>query len=726
MRWSLFLLIMSIFQAQAISGFGQKTEISLNFKNATVASVLSKIEDNSNFYFLCNRALVDLDRTISIQANNQSVEKVLAEIFKGTDVEYVITGRQIVLTPRNSDSSALEGFQSQQQKIISGRVIDSSGSPLPGVTVVVKGTTNGTITDADGNYSISKVPGDATLAFSFVGMKPQEVKVAGKSTINITMAEETVGIDEVVAIGYGTVKKKDLSGSVGVIKASQLDQSINYNIGSAMQGKIAGVSVTSKGGTPGVAPSIIIRGAGSLNNTDPLILVDDVPCYNINLVNPGDIESFQVLKDASVAAIYGSRAANGVILITTKTGKKGAMRIDATADYGVQSVKELPLTNSDEWVKILTQMNIGAGVNPSELSSALPNIAQHPQVTGKGTDWQDQIFHTAPVQNYYVGATGGSENLTYGASLGYSSQDGIVKQSGFDRLSLHVKSDFTKGRVKIGESITVNRMLTDDSDPGNLVGSSLRAVPAYSVYTADGEYTKTGESLITKVYNPVGTLNINHARTTTTNILANLYAEVNLIEGLKFRSSVEAGNNDDKRIYHSKKHDLGFGDTYAFNVAQNNANNYNYWQIDNTLSYEKTIAQKHSLNVVIGQSALDYRKSAFSAQDQGMADGLWDLNTGQTAGVGASVSGSSSENTLASYFGRVLYSYDNRYGFMALMRRDGSSRFGKLNPWGNFPSLSAHWNVANESFFKNLATPGYGIENPRQLGKERQPGNWGL
>ena len=272
-------------------------------------------------------------------------------------------------------------------------------------------------------------------------------------------------------------------------------------------------------------------------------------------------------------------------------------------------------------------------------------------------------------------------------------------------MSLHVKSDFTKGRVKIGESITVNRMLTDDSDPGNLVGSSLRAVPAYSVYTADGEYTKTGESLITKVYNPVGTLNINHARTTTTNILANLYAEVNLIEGLKFRSSVEAGNNDDKRIYHSKKHDLGFGDTYAFNVAQNNANNYNYWQIDNTLSYEKTIAQKHSLNVVIGQSALDYRKSAFSAQDQGMADGLWDLNTGQTAGVGASVSGSSSENTLASYFGRVLYSYDNRYGFMALMRRDGSSRFGKLNPWGNFPSLSAHWNVANESFFKNLATP---------------------
>ena len=427
MKLTSFLIVVLTMTVSA-GVYSQNTKLDLSVENASIEQALLEIENHSRFIFIYESGTIDKSLKRSISVKGQSIDAVLSQLLEGTDVNYSIDDRQVLLYKKGSllntiNSLETYSLQQQQSRTITGSVTDASGAPLPGVTVIIKGKTTGTITDANGKYSLANVPADATLAFSFVGMKPQEVKVAGKSTINIVMAEETTAIDEVVAIGYGTVKKKDLSGAVGTIKTEQLDGSVNFNLSNAMQGKIAGVSIASGGGAPGSNPVIKIRGAGSLNNTDPLILVDDVPVTDMSILNPNDIESLQVLKDASAAAIYGSRAANGVILITTKTGKAGAVKINATADYGVQSIKQMALTNADEWLTVIKQMYTADNVPLTQM----PAIAQNPMVTGTGTNWQDEVYHVAPLQTYYVGASGGGENLTYNASIGYLNQDGVGK-----------------------------------------------------------------------------------------------------------------------------------------------------------------------------------------------------------------------------------------------------------------------------------------------------------
>ncbi|MGE4586329.1 MAG: TonB-dependent receptor plug domain-containing protein, partial [Mangrovibacterium sp.] len=322
MKLTVFLLLFTVIQSLGIESYSQETKFNLNYKNSSLKEILVSIENQSEFYFLYSSKIVDVDRKINaISIHGKNILETLDEIFKDTDIFYTIKNRQILLSCENDQSIAVNS--NQQQRSVSGKVTDISGLPLPGVTVVVKGTTQGTITDIDGNYALSHIPGDAILLFSFVGMKAQEISVAGKTVINIAMEEETIGLDEVVAIGYGTVRKSDLTGAVGVIKADRLDQQINTNVGSALQGKMAGVSIEASGGLPGSEMNIQIRGAGSLNNNLPLILVDNIPVTSLNNINPTDIESMEVLKDASAAAIYGSRAANGVILVTTKGGKKG-------------------------------------------------------------------------------------------------------------------------------------------------------------------------------------------------------------------------------------------------------------------------------------------------------------------------------------------------------------------------------------------------------------------
>ena len=424
MKLTTFLLLFSVFSVLAGKSYSQT--LSLKMENASLKAVLSKIEDVSGCNFLYSEKFIDVKRTVSINVENKKLEDVLNTLFAGTDVKFERNNRIIILS--NEEAPYSMSTITQQQKPISGRVSDASGSPLPGVTVIIKGKTTGTITDANGNYSLAGVPADATLKFSFVGMKPQEISVAGKSVINVTLVEETTAIDEVVAIGYGTVKKKDLTGAVGIVKADQLDPTVNSNLGNALQGKIAGVSITSNGGSPGSSPTIQIRGAGTFNSTDPLILVDNIPMGLGNL-NPNDIESVQVLKDASAAAIYGARAANGVLLITTKTGKNGPIKLEANVDYGVQQLgKKIDVCTSDQWVNIMTQMykdKYGEAINPqtgnAQYIDNMPSLALHPEVTGNGINWQDLVYRTAPVKNITVGASGGTDHFNFNASLGYLS-----------------------------------------------------------------------------------------------------------------------------------------------------------------------------------------------------------------------------------------------------------------------------------------------------------------
>jgi len=695
--------------------YSQNTKLTLDFTDISYGDLFSKIEAQSEFSFAYNGSNFDPNQKVRVNVANGTIKEILDKILPD-DVSYEIINKYVII--RNADES--NSSVSQQQKSISGRVTDSSGSPLPGVTVVIKGKTTGTITDVNGNFSLPSVPSDAKLAFSFVGMKPVEVAVAGKSVINVTMTEETTAIDEVVAIGYGTVKKKDLSGAVGVVKTGQLDGQINTNLGNALQGKIAGLTISSADGQPGGGVKLNLRGIGSVNSSnDPLVVVDGVPVASSTLdvyngrttkhsyhdafsnLNPNDIESIQVLKDASAAAIYGTRAANGVILVTTKSGKKGAIKIDASADYGTQQIaKKLGVLTSDEWVKVTTE-TYTAGNKP------VPYLALHPQVTGKGTNWQDLVYRVAPMQNYTVGATGGSENLSYNASLGYVTQDGIVKNTGHNRLILRLKSDFTKGRFKIGESVSIakegsERLSPFGNEGNNIVGAALTANPAIQVYNPAniGGYQGTVQDISSS--NPLAFINLRKNTSDWVRIVANLYGEVTLMDGFTFKSSLSATNENVGGEYRSQAMDLG---DYYSKVLYNNVSDMSQtgrlWQIENTLSYVKAIG-KHSINAVIGQSALRNQTKNFTAYKEGLPDGIWEID----AATGTSrVTGNLHANTLDSYLGRLIYSYDNRYIFTGTIRRDGSSRFGKANPYATFPSLSLAWNVANENFFKNLATP---------------------
>ncbi len=672
--------------------YSQNAIVNLRSEKQTVKEVLDQIEQQSKFHFFYNDNFVELNKIVKLDTKQANVEKVLGELFEGSSSTYkIVNDNLVVIVPKTI---------AQQQKI-TGRVVDATTKEaLPGVNVVIEGTTTGVVTDVDGKYTIPVSNTHVNLLFSYVGYLPEKVTTDGRTTLDISLQPDIKTLDEVVVIGYGTVKKSDLTGSVGVVKASQLDQQTNTNLGSAIQGKIAGVSVEAAGGSPGSGMNLQIRGAGSLNNNNPLILVDDIAVSSMNNINPYDIESMQVLKDASAAAIYGSRAANGVIIITTKGGKKGPVKIDANLDYGIQEVgKRLDLCNTDQWIKIITAATSAGNVK-------LPDIASNPQVTGKGTDWQDQIFRTSPVMNLSVGATGGSDNVNYNLSLGYLTQDGIIKNTDYERLNLRFKSDLTKGKFKFGESVLLTKETTHDmpgvaGQGGNVIGCAELMIPAFSIYdpTAAGGYNGSTGAVL-DVFNPVAALNLIKNKDDYYKALVNLYGQVEIIKGLTYKISTGVTAAEHKYISTSPVYSVApFSNSKNYMYQQSDLNKY--WQLENTLSYNRTFGV-HSINAVIGYTAYDNTYSQFEASKKGMPDGKWAMDSGTDDPTSG---GYTSESTLSSYLGRLIYSFDNRYIFTGTFRRDGSSRFSKSNRWGNFPSVSFAWNAANESFLKDLQTP---------------------
>lgn len=611
-------------------------------------------------------------------------------------------------------------FSQQNQSIkISGTVIDETGETMPGVNVIVKGTTQGTITDIDGNFTLNVQQGE-TIVISFIGMISQEIVISNQRDLKITLVSDTKALDEVVVIGYGVIKKKDLTGAISGLKADQLDQQSNGNLGSAIQGKIAGVTVESAGGAPGSGTKIQVRGAGSLNNNNPLILVDDIAVTSMNNLNPYDIESIQVLKDASAAAIYGSRAANGVIMITTKSGKRGEMKVSFDAVYGISKVnKKLDLLTADEWTKVSNAAYDAAG-------KAYLDIAQNPEVPGKGTDWQDEIFRTAPTQNYSLGLSGGSDNLKYNMSLGYYNQEGVIEKTNYDRLNLRVKTDYTKGIFKIGETVMITKENRKDmpgvgGQGGNVIGAATMMIPGFKVYDEDaiGGYGGA-KGAVMDVFNPVAALNLFDVTHDYYQTLVNLYGEVSLYEGLKYKLNVGVTTTEHKKFNYTPVYEVGSIFKNDKNTLSEESDLTQYYQVENTLSYMKDFG-KHSINLLVGQTVYQNNYRIVRASAKGMPDGIKVLDAGTEQ---AAATGYTEKNRLLSFLGRAIYSYDNRYIMTATYRRDGSSRFSPENRWGNFPSISAAWNLGNERFFTQLNTPvselklrtSYGILGNQEIG----------
>lgn len=574
---------------------------------------------------------------------------------------------------------------------VTGVVKDASGETVIGATVREKGTDNATVTDLDGNYTIRVAP-KAALVFSYVGYKSADVNVGGRTSVNVTLQEDNHTLNELVVIGYGTMKKSDLTGAVGSLAAKDMENAPVANIGQAMQGKIAGLQVVDAG-KPGDNVSIKIRGLGSINNCDPLVVIDGVPTdLGLNAINTADVERIDVLKDASATAIYGSRGANGVVMVTTKKGKEGKGHLAFATNVSFQNATKTPsLLNAAEYAALSNDMMTNAGQQTN------PDWAD-PAKLGKGTDWVDELLRTGYMQQYTLSYSGGSDKGHYYVSGGYLTQTGIVRSVDYRRFTFQENSDAqVLDWLKFSNNITVS---ADRKKQGSYdMGSTYRALPTFAVKDADGEWTgPEGNSLwYGSTRNPIGPTYVNSSKTNGYNFLANITAEISFTKWLKFKSTLGV----DAKFWFVDNYTPAYKwkPTPVEESSRYKSDNKSFTYLwDNYFLFDHTFAQKHHVGLMAGTSAqwnnndyLNAEKHIFAFQN------VHEMDNGQKMHA---IGGNEAEWSLMSYMARLNYDYDNKYLFTATMRRDGSSRFGRNHRWGTFPSMSVAWRISEEPWFK--------------------------
>jgi TonB-linked SusC/RagA family outer membrane protein len=703
MKLTLFFLLAALIHVSA-SVYSQQTKLSISLKNATVRDVLELIEDQSDYFFMYKDEDIDANRIVNIDLQEKPVEYLLYEIFKGTAVSYEVVNRQIVLVNKERN----DVFPVQQQvKTVSGKVTDQSGSDLPGVTVIEKGTTNGTITDAKGNYSL-RIPENATLQFSFVGMKTQEIVADDRTVINVTLTEEAIGIEEVVAIGYGTIKKSDLTGAIKVIRSDDIAYKATANVAQALQGKIAGVQVINSG-EPGSSPSIRVRGLGSVrSDTEPLYVVDGVLTNNITFLGNNDIESMTVLKDASASAIYGVRAANGVIIITTKRGKGEMAKVDYSGYRGFQvPVNVMKMASTPEYLTLLNEKGaIAAKKTGGEFTPY--NLDNYPV----STDWFDEILrNSASVQEHNIGFSGGNGQTQFALGGGYFSQEGLMRNHLYERINLRSSVESkVKKYLKVGLNANFSGTYTNNSP--NVAHDAYVAPPAIAVIDPEsGNYNALKE--FGDYNNPMVSLVYNNNKTRGIRIVGSAFAELYLSGDLTFKSSYGVdGSYIRDRIY-KPKYTLHGGTPTDKTEQLERKMTYSadsYW--DNTLTYTKAFGDGHHLTAMAGISAQEQKSVWQSGARLGVPqytdkngrplNNTLYLNLGDPSTQTNDDGGSHVASF--SYFGRVNYSFKEKYLVTGTVRRDGSSIFPSENRFDVFPSVGLGWVLSNEEFMKNRNT----------------------
>lgn len=707
MRFTLFLMLASIFQSFASDAYSQKTKLSLDFTKTKLVDVLDAIEKRSEFFFLYNQKLVDTDREVSVSFKNENISEILDKLFSGTDVVYTITNRKIILAPEFMATS-------QQQKSISGKVTDSSGAPLPGVSVVVKGTTSGTITDANGNYSISNIPANTNLQFSFVGMKTQEIAVDGKTNINVTLAEDAIGIEEVVAVGYGTQKKSDLTGAVYSVKSESLRDKPNANILQSLQGIVPGLVITNTQSAPGSSPEIRIRGEKSLSaSNNPLIILDGIPFEgNLNDISANDIESASVLKDASSAAIYGARASNGVIIITTKKGEKGKPRINYSGYYGVQSAeRKLDMMDGAQYFQLKVDIAKTQGKVTDYSPQAILNSAELPQyLAGKETDWQNMVLRTGSMQEHNVSVSGGSDKANYYTSLNLLNQEGIMEYSGMKRVTLRSNVDFEiNDWLKTGININLtNKDLggfiysTKSEFNGKLPdwADALRISPYGQVYDQSGRYSHYPEfpNTFYNFSNPFGN-DGSTAYNVTKRAIVNLFGEINFpfLKGLTYRLNYGVDYVTQEMDYYWPSYTY-YGLQFKGNAETNN-NNQERTTWENILKYTKDV-DGHHIDFTGLFSRESFAGKTYRQVGKGFVndDNLYNfIESAESKEIYSTLT----ETELVSYMARINYNFKSKYFLTATGRKDGYSGFGENNKYGFFPSAALGWIPTEEGFMQN-------------------------
>ncbi len=588
------------------------------------------------------------------------------------------------------------------QNSITGKVTDqSNGAPLPNVNVTVKGTTRGTTTNDNGIFTITLQPGDATLVFSSTGFASTELAIDGRSSYDVALAVSSAKLNEVVVVGYGTQSRRDVTGAVASVKGDAIQNLPVSSASQALQGRAAGVNVVRSGGSPGNPGSIRIRGTGTINNADPLIVIDGIPAGDLNSVNPNDIASIEVLKDASASAIYGTRAANGVVIVTTKRGNfEQPMRLNVNAYTGMSNaIKTLDMLDAATLAELKRERftNDGLTINP---------VWNDPNNAIQRTNWQDELFKTGTVNNIDVALSGGSAKSSYMLSAGMYDEKGIITNSFFKRYSMRLNSDHRIGkRLKIGQSIQLTRSndnsLNTLSAQDGLIWSAIRFMPFIPVKNADGSWgSSKASNEFGDINNPIFTANTIDADNVNTRLLANINAEYEILKGLKFKVNLGVDGNhytgrnfniiisDQTRTRNNNSLDRNFSESYSL-LGE-------YF-----LSYSNIFGGKHKVDAVAGYTAQTFNGDFFSAAKRDFLNedpNQRFLDVGQTlAGIG----GNRYYDALQSAFGRINYDYDQRYLFTATFRADGSSKFADGNKWGYFPAFSAGWRISNENFFKS-------------------------
>jgi len=693
MKITLFFCSFFVFQLKAGTVFSQNTTVNLRSNTLTVGKLIFEIERQTDYLFIYKKNDVDTAQKITVSAGSKSVSDILASAFGQSNIGYKFSHNYISLYTKSTDE--VGSVQQSTKKTITGKITDSKDEPVIGVNILEKGTANGTITDTDGNFSLN-VSDNAVLIVSYIGYTTVEIKLGNQRTLNLVLKEDTETLDEVVVIGYGTVKKSDLTGSVSSVKSNVIMDLPTNNISQALQGRIPGVQIQQNSGAPGANMQIRIRGTNSISgDNEPLWIINGFP-GDQSMINSSDIESVEVLKDASATAIYGSRGANGVIIVTTKQAKEGRVSIDYEGSYSVQTVrKKMELMDAAEYANFY---NLFWENTKGEKYFSPNDIASF----GRGTDWQDLIFRSAPVQNYSLTVNGGNEKTQFSVGTSFYDQEGIIKNNDYQRIVLraNINHEINK-KFSISYNSILSRTVQSLTDEENILLSALSATPTVGPYMEDGQYR-----LLNGIYpfspdnliNPIAYFNEISKKQVGNKVMANIALTYKPIDDLSIKISGNVSNTDTRLDnYIGVEYPNSSG---AAGVSTNNSLTINS---DNIVTYHKAIDKDHSITATGAFTYEKYTRKSLGASGAGfLSDAASSYDLG-SATIIHTPSSSYTDWTLLSWLGRFNYSYKGKYLATASFRADGSSRYSKGNKWGYFPSGALAWRFSEEDFMKTLS-----------------------